>query len=71
MYYYVSPEEVGQLRADVYEDYSEHLEMLGDNAPSAMINILCGLLLRERKHNQYQTKILRSRKNECACATNP
>jgi hypothetical protein len=70
MYYYVSPEEVEDLRDSIFDTYSEHLEMLGDKSPSGMITILCGLLLKERKHNEYQSKLLRSRKNERANSAN-
>jgi hypothetical protein len=54
-----------QLMDEVYENYSEWLEMEKDNI--VMVQILTGLLLREREKNEVLT--MKLKRLELVCST--
>jgi len=47
-----------EMLNEILNKYEEHIEMMGKDAPMFVINILCGLLNKEKELNLYYKRRL-------------
>lgn len=50
-----------QVLDELASDYSEWIEMAGEESPALLLNILAAKLIKEREKNAYYRKLLESR----------